>query len=135
MYRDTNLSLNDLEDHEKVALGGLIRVLIRIDGSFSEEEESTMEAVADEIGGREALWSIISRSAQETPTDDAIRAAAKTVVRGPIQRFMRYVLEDIARAETITLEEAGLLRWVDELYGFDPGPGLDDELPESGDEG
>ena len=46
MYRDTDLTLDDLEDHEKLALGGLIRVLIRVDGSFSEEEEKHLDEVA-----------------------------------------------------------------------------------------
>lgn len=116
MYRDTDLTLDDLEDHEKLALGGLIRVLIRVDGSFSEEEEKHLDEVADAIGGREALWKVISNSAQQLANDDAIKAAAKDVERATVQRFIRVVLEEIARAETITPEEGKLLDWLDGLW-------------------
>ncbi len=105
--------LDDLEDHEQLALGGLIRVLIRLDGSFSEEEEAHLERVAAEIGTTEHLWRVISRSAQEHANDDAIRAAAKGVLRPEARRLIRSALEGIARADTIEPSEQKLLDWLD----------------------
>lgn len=118
MYRQDIHTIDDLEDHEKLALGGLIRVLIRLDGSFSEEEEAALEQVAQEIGGADALWKVISRSAQELRDDDAIREAARSVQRPGAQALIRETLEGIARAETITIAEQKLLDWVDELWGL-----------------
>ncbi len=118
MYRQDIQTLGDLEDHEQLALGGLIRVLIRADGSFYEEEEACLERVAEGIGGTDALWKVISRSAQELRNDDAIREAARSVQRPGAQALIRETLEGIARAETITLAEQQLLDWIDELWGM-----------------
>jgi hypothetical protein len=119
MYRDTLDTLDDLHDHEQLALGGLIRVLIRQDGHFSEAEEAQIEAVASEIGGTEALWRVISRSAQELRDDDAIREVARRVERPAARVFLREVLEGIAIAETIEPGERKLLAWCDEVWGLE----------------
>ena len=111
-YREDGLALQDLEAHEQLALGGLIRILIRLDGSFSESEEEHLNAVAEEVGDRETLWSIISRSAQEQADDGAIRDAAMGVKRTEARELIRYVLEAIARADSITITEQKLLDWL-----------------------
>ncbi len=118
MHRQDVHTIDDLDDREQLALGGLIRVLIRLDGSFSEEEEAYLTRVAESIGGADALWKVISRSAQELPDDDAIREAARAVQRPGAQALIRQVLEGIARAETITLAEQKLLDWLDDLWGM-----------------
>lgn len=112
-YRSAPTSLTSLQDHEQLALGGLIRVLIRLDGSFTEEEEERLNAIADEVGGREELWRIISRSAQEHANDDAIKADAERVERPGVRRFIRDLLESVARADTIEPAELELLAWLD----------------------
>ncbi|MBX3246414.1 MAG: hypothetical protein KF901_04455 [Myxococcales bacterium] len=116
MYRSSVATIDDLEPHEQLAFGGLIRVLIRLDGHFSELEEEHLERVAEEIGGREALWALISRSAQEHRNDDAIRDAARGVVRSDARVLIRDALESIARAETIVPAEQRLLDWLDETW-------------------
>lgn len=108
--------IDDLEDHEQLAFGGLIRILIRQDGHFSEEEEAHLERVAQEIGTVEQLWKVISRSAQELQNDDAIRAAARKVDRPEAQSLIREALEAIARAETIEPTEQELLDWLDAIW-------------------
>ncbi len=108
--------IEDLEDHEQLAFGGLIRILIRQDGHFSEEEEAHLERVAEQLGSIEQLWKLISRSAQEHRNDDAIRAAAKTVERPEAQVLIRDALEAIARAETIEPTEQELLDWLDGIW-------------------
>lgn len=113
-YREDGLDLKDLDDDEALALGGLIRILIRLDGSFSEEEEEHMDSVAAEVGDRETLWNIISRSAQELADDEAIRRKALMVDRSAARDLIRYVLERIAMADSITVSEQKLLDWLDE---------------------
>lgn len=115
-YR-TNLStIDDLEPGEQLALGGLLRILIRLDGSFSEEEERCLEEVADGIGGREALWRVISSSAQTHRSDDDVRAAVQTVTRSDARNLIRQTLEAVALAETIVPEEQRLLDWLDGVW-------------------
>ena len=113
-YRDDAIKLEDLEDHEQLALGGLIRILIRLDGSFSEAEEEYLNQVAAEVGTQDELWKIISRSAQELPDDDAIKAKTLKVERTNARELIRYVLEAIARADTISLREQKLFDWLDD---------------------
>lgn len=108
--------MDQLEDHEQLALGGLIRVLIRLDGSFSEEEEAHLERVAEEIGSTEQLWRVISRSAQAHKNDAAIRESATQVRRLGAQQLIRRALESIAVAETIEPAEQELLDWLDETW-------------------
>lgn len=115
-YREDDWSLSDLEQHEGLALGGLLRILIRLDGSFSEEEEKYLDAVAEDVGSRDELWALISRSAQEHKNDDAIREHAKAVERSGARTLIRHVLESVARAETITDEEQSLIDWLDSTW-------------------
>ncbi|MEM9068707.1 MAG: hypothetical protein AAGE52_09380 [Myxococcota bacterium] len=116
-YRDQISKIDDLESHEQLALGGLLRVLIRLDGQFSEEEEAFLEEAAAEIGGRDALWRVISRSAQKCPDDDSIRAHAQKVIRPEARLMIRETIEIVAKADTITEGEQKLLDWVAELWG------------------
>ena len=115
-YRSSKLTLETLEDHEQLALGGLIRVLIRLDGAFTEQEEERLDDIGEAIGGSELLWRIISRSAQEHRDDEAIRADALAVKRPAVRGFLRSVLEDVARADTIEPAEQKLLAWLDEHW-------------------
>ncbi len=117
MNYDSITQIDSLEDHEQLALGGLIRVLIRLDGTFSEEEEAQLEQVAAQLGSVEQLWRVISRSAQVHASDDAIRASAKGVVRPGARTLIRDALEAIAMAETIDEKEQQLLDWLDEEWG------------------
>lgn len=113
-YRDGDLKLRDLELHEGLALGGLIRILIRLDGSFSEEEEQRLGEVADEVGDRDELWGWIERSAKELSDDEMVRDKALAVKRPGARSLIRHVLESIAQAGTITLGEQKLLDWLDD---------------------
>ncbi|MCB9601978.1 MAG: hypothetical protein H6720_16795 [Sandaracinus sp.] len=115
-YRTNVTTIDDLEPSEQLALGGLLRILIRLDGSFSEEEERCLEEVADGIGGRDALWRVISRSAQEHKNDDDIRASAKAVSRSEARNLIRETLVGVAMAETIVPEEQRLIDWLDETW-------------------
>ena len=120
-YRTNDkLTLENLEEHEQLALGGLIRVMIRVDGSFSEAEEEHINSVADELGGREALWAVISRSAQQHKNDSEIRDEALRVKRPAVQLLIRGVLEDIARAETIEPGEQQILDWLVKEWDLQP---------------
>ena len=96
------LRLVEMAD-EQLALGGLLRLVIRADGAFTEEEEQRVNELGDELGGRDALWKAISDSAQAFPEDadiplsrrprDRMRLSAdgtaSLLLPGPDDRYLR----------------------------------------------
>lgn len=106
------MQLDDLKPHEQTALGGLIRLMIRSDGDFTEAEEATVEAIGSRLGGAGRLWSVISRSAQDCPNDDAIRAAAVKVERLAARAAILQVLEEVAAGDSVSDSERALLDWL-----------------------
>lgn len=103
------MKLSDLSAEEQLALGGLLRLVIRADGAFTEEEEQRVHEIGDDLGGRDALWKAISDSAQAFPEDADIRAAAAAVSRAEARELILGVLTGVAAADTIAPSEAGLI--------------------------
>ena len=92
-----------------LALGGLIRLLVRADGEFSVAEEERIDAVGDELGGKELLWKWISSSAQAFKTDQDIRAAGLGIARPEVRELVLSILESVAIADTMSPNEEGIL--------------------------
>lgn len=103
------MTLVDLTPEERLALGGLVRIVIRADGSFSEEEEARMDRIGDELGGRELLWKAISDSAQAFADDGAVRAAALGVRRAEARELILEVLTSVAAADSISPNELSVI--------------------------
>lgn len=103
------MKLEDLTADERLALGGLVRLIVRADGSFSEEEEARMDRIGEELGGREAFWKAISDSAQAFPDDAKVRAAALAVTRSEARDLILGVVTGVAAADTIAPSEMGVI--------------------------
>lgn len=103
------MKLSDLTNDERLALGGLLRILVRADGEFSTAEEERIDAVGDEIGGRELLWKAISESAQHFKNDQEIRRAGIGISRPEVRELVLSVLESVAIADTMSPAEEGIL--------------------------
>lgn len=107
------MRIEELSEQERLALGGLIRLMIRSDGDFSEEEEARIDAIGElRAGGRAAMWKLISASAQALPDEKATRAAASEVARADAQATILAVLTSIAEEGGITATEKTLLEWL-----------------------
>ncbi|AKF09604.1 hypothetical protein [Sandaracinus amylolyticus] len=103
------MQLQDLTAEEKLALGGLVRLIVRADGSFSDLEEARIDRIGDELGGRDAFWKVISDSAQAFPDEQGIRTATLKVTRPEARELILGVLAGIAAADTISPSEMGLI--------------------------
>lgn len=100
-----------------MALGGLIRLMVRSDGDFSEEEEARIDAIGElRAGGRAGIWKLISASAQALPDEAAIRAAVTEIAREDARATLLAMLTSIAEEGGITGSERGLLDWVRETW-------------------
>lgn len=107
------MNIDQLSESERMALGGLIRLMVRSDGDFSEEEEARIDAIGElRAGGRAAMWKLISDSAQALPSEDAIREAAVAVVRDDARTALLVILTSIAEEGGITDSERALIDWL-----------------------
>lgn len=112
------MRLDDLDAQEKLALGGLIRLMIRSDGSFTETEEATVNAIGERLASRDAIWSVVSASAQAWPDDAAIRVAAGNVARAEARRVIFGLIGEIADDGEVTQSERELLDWLKQAWGL-----------------
>ncbi|GAB4209581.1 MAG: hypothetical protein OHK0013_29200 [Sandaracinaceae bacterium] len=103
------MNLSDLTDEEKLVLGALIRLMVRADGRFTEEEEQRIQDIGAEIGGSEELWRVVSDSAQKYTSEDATRRAIPTVTRPEAREMIYDVLFGIATADMIADGEQVIL--------------------------
>lgn len=107
------MQLSDLSEEEQHVFGGLIRLLLRSDGDFSQAEETMVDSLGARIGdGPGSLWNVISESAQNYPDDAQIRRAAPSVTRPAARDFMLGVLDEIAASDGLAQEETKLIEWV-----------------------
>jgi hypothetical protein len=111
------MKLDDLTRDEQMVLGGLLRLMLRSDGQFSEGEEAALDRIGQRIAGSaERMWKVISDSAQLLPEDDDIRAAVGNVERDEARREIRWILEELAVGDAISESEQALLSWLRERW-------------------
>ncbi len=113
-----------LDQQELLALAGLVRLMIRLDGRFTPEERRALSFVASAVaqpadGGdgsqrlgpeRWAAW--IEHTVRTLPDDGSIRDAALAVTRQPARDAIHALLTRIASADFAEGGEQGLLRWL-----------------------
>ncbi len=106
------MRIDELEANERHVLGGLLRMMVRSDGDFAEAEESALDALGEGIGGRDAIWKIISDSAQALTSDASIRAAVPNVTRAEARAVILDALRKVAAPGDVVPTEQTLLDWV-----------------------
>jgi uncharacterized tellurite resistance protein B-like protein len=112
------MNLSDLTDDEKLVLGALIRLMVRADGRFSEEEEQRIQDIGAEIGGSEELWRVVSESAQKYTSEDATRRSIQTVTRPEARAMMYDVLFGVATADMVAPGEQVILDMLRRTWGI-----------------
>lgn len=110
------MSLAELNDAEQLAFGGLLRMMIRRDGDFTDAEEKRIDALGETIGGRDAIWKMISRSAQAHRDDAAIRSAATEVTRPEARAAVLAALADVAAADGTSTKESEMIAWLRSIW-------------------
>ncbi len=103
------MNLKEFTRDEQLALGGLVRLMIRADGVFTPEEEERVTAIGEELGGGELLWRIVSDSAQAFQTDAEVRRAGAAIARDEVRELVLGILTSVAIADTVTSGEQGLI--------------------------
>ena len=122
------MELANLEHSEQLALVGLARLMIRLDGSFSEEERELIDAIVEELG--ETRYEALAEEAAEKMQDEeAVKYYARHVQRAEARELIFGVLYDLAVPESIDPAESSLLDWLTEAWALD-GEALGAETPD-----
>jgi hypothetical protein len=119
---------------ELLAMAGLLRLLIRMDGQFTAGEREALVRVGDmisqavevdELGspyrtsgeriaplGERALYDMLDLAGEELPNDDAVREAALAVTRPEARAAIYGVVFEVASSDTAMVREPQLLDWL-----------------------
>jgi hypothetical protein len=111
------VTLKDLDAHEQLALVGLLRLVVRLDGTFSEAERGALGDVAAEVG-EQLFWDLVDRAGASLSTDEAIQEQAMKVVRPEARRRIYEVVRDVAASDSIVTSEQRLLDWLREHWSL-----------------
>jgi hypothetical protein len=122
-----------LSPDEQLALGGLLRTLIRMDGQYTPAENEALEDVLQEVLAEpqgfafrspdtsqtpqtSLVWELLGRAARELPDEDSVRRAALAVTRPEARETIYSAVFTVAAADTIVDPEWRLLEWLKEIW-------------------
>jgi uncharacterized tellurite resistance protein B-like protein len=105
------MELRELNADEDMVLVALMREVVQADGAYSDAERRHVAEVRAALG--EARFDAATVAARERfPSRDALKQAAKTLVRPEARARLYDTLEAMARADGKTAEEEKPLRWL-----------------------
>lgn len=107
----------DLTDEERLALVGLIKVVIQADRLYSKEEDAELKRIAGEIG-EELFIATVDEARERFKTLDAIKEYARTVERQEARELILSTVQEMAVSDEVSPEEAQMVDWLSELWGF-----------------
>ena len=105
------MELADLSVEGRVALAGLVRLMVSADHSRSDAEMAEFRAIAEEMG-KSAFDGAFQEALTVCATEEATLEFAKRVPDADSRQLILTVLVDLAAADGITNEERELVRAV-----------------------
>ncbi len=114
---DEPLPLKEIGPQDQVALAALLRLMVRLDGRFTEAEQEALGDLALSMGERR-FWQVMDEAAQRLPDEAAIRDAALQVTDQSAREVLYLALVRVAESDVIQSTEAGLLAWLREHWSI-----------------
>jgi hypothetical protein len=111
------MEIADLNQDERVALVGLMKLLVMSDGNVSDDELEHVEDLIDVIGDDEYEAALESFEDRFEGKGDAFRAFLKSVNRQEARELIFGTVLDAAGAEAVEPGEASLLDWLQREWG------------------
>lgn len=106
---------NQLTRPERMALVGLLKLIIQADEEFSKEEGKELNRIAERLG-----WEAWNESKQQAMAEfrslDDVKAFAKTITRQPARELIYDMLLDVALPGSVVPQEKQALDWLAELW-------------------
>ena len=109
------MTLQDLTADEKIALAGLVRMLVRADGEFSSAEVSAVTQLGKELGSME-FWKLMSLAQQTLEDANDVMDAVAQVERPEVREWIYGVLIGLAAVDGIDEAEGTVLDWVMQVW-------------------
>ncbi|MBX3252239.1 MAG: hypothetical protein KF901_34015 [Myxococcales bacterium] len=109
------MQYEELSPDEQIALVGLVRLMVRMDGELSPAEVLAIQRLAKEIGATR-FWSAMTE-VQAMEMDELSKYVLR-VERLEVREWMYGVLVGIAAVDGIDVAESELLAWVMEIWGL-----------------
>ena len=107
------MKIAELDKQEKIVFGCLVRLMLRSDGHFTDEEEAQVNRIGEEeLGDAGDMWHLISASAAVYPEEADGKGEVAGVKRPEARALILKVLERIAGADGLDSAEAELIHWV-----------------------
>lgn len=145
---DSMNELEQLNDSELLTLAALARLMIRLDGHFTEDEARALGEIADAIAapasqrgeaspedgpyrasgeaaealGEAAFFELIELAGEELPDDASVREAARAVERPEARASIHALLHHLAVANTAQPRELALLEWLANEWKIEAAP-------------
>jgi len=113
------MTIADFTDVERLAFGGLIRLLVAADNQYSREEADALADLSEDLGAD--LWALVEAAAQHFEGVEQIRAAAADVHRPEVKELIYGALLGIGQRGTLGEGEQSLLDWLAQLWKLDEG--------------
>lgn len=105
------LTIAELEHGEKLVLVGLVRLMIRLDGEFSEDEREFLDDLVTEIG-EESFNALAAEVTEKMQDEEQVRYYAERTQRQIAQDLIYGTLFDLGAKGTIVSSESELLEWL-----------------------
>jgi hypothetical protein len=116
------MTLDELDAHERLALGALLRMVITSDRRFTPQEQAAVETCGDRHGSREILWGAMSEAALQSMGGDQTRDAAARVTRPDVRLLIVSIMDAVAVADGVHPNEHHILTKIRELWADTAGP-------------
>jgi enolase len=115
------MDAHELNEQERLALMGLLRLTISADVTLSQGESQQLKRIAADMGQdafREARDTAKGRLQTRSDVEQALRAVERSAARSLIYRYAL----DAARSDELIAAELEVLRWVAELWALTVDP-------------
>jgi hypothetical protein len=108
----------DLSADERLALTALLRTLIRLDRTYSDDESGRLHAVAEELGDPESFWETLEKAGETVSTPEQLRALSVGVKRPGARDLVLATLESVAAGDVISGAEQKMVAELRQLWGM-----------------
>ncbi|MEM9190182.1 MAG: TerB family tellurite resistance protein [Myxococcota bacterium] len=105
------MKLSDLNDHEDLALVGLLREVVQADGEFSDIEREEVAKIRAELGG-DRFDDAVAGVKERFPSRAAFKEFLKTIERKEARHLIFETMVSVAASDGVDISEEKPLLWL-----------------------